>query len=168
MNTLTKRADFGQYVEQFKQTGIGAEVGVQYGMFSKQIAQGWTGKILCVDLWPDRVIFEVAQEMLKAKRFTLHRNDSVHAAGQYEDESFDWVYIDADHHYDNVLADIRAWFPKVRKGGVIAGHDYCKYLDMEVIEAVNDFCSENGYTFKLTTDDELFDNVLFASWYFIK
>ena len=50
--------------------------------------------------------------------------DSIEAAKQYEDETFDFVYIDASHHYDFVKSDILAWYPKVKKGGYIGGHDY--------------------------------------------
>lgn len=39
--------------------------------------------------------------------------------------SIDIVYIDADHKYDSVKADIQAWLPAIRKGGYISGHDYC-------------------------------------------
>jgi hypothetical protein len=34
------------------------------------------------------------------------------------------VYIDANHNYENVKADINAWYPKVKKNGLIGGHDY--------------------------------------------
>ena len=42
----------------------------------------------------------------------------------FPDLYFDFVFIDADHRYESVKADILGWMPKVRKGGVIAGHDY--------------------------------------------
>jgi len=37
---------------------------------------------------------------------------------------FDFVFIDADHTYESVKKDILAWYPKVKKGGIIAGHNY--------------------------------------------
>lgn len=46
------------------------------------------------------------------------------AAKLYDDESIDAIYIDADHSDKAVTKDIKAWFPKVRPGGVIAGHDW--------------------------------------------
>ena len=49
---------------------------------------------------------------------------SVEASKLYEDESLDFVFIDAAHDLVNVLRDIISWIPKVKKGGVIAGHDY--------------------------------------------
>lgn len=54
----------------------------------------------------------------------IMRMESVKASKLFWDGFFDMVYIDADHYYDSVVADIKAWLPKVRKGGVLAGHDY--------------------------------------------
>ena len=52
------------------------------------------------------------------------RSDSVEAAGLYEDESVDFVLLDGGHSYEQVKADITAWLPKVKKGGILAGDDY--------------------------------------------
>lgn len=49
---------------------------------------------------------------------------SVAAAKHVADGSLDFVYIDADHRYASVRADIAAWLPKIRAGGIMAGHDY--------------------------------------------
>lgn len=57
-------------------------------------------------------------------RYTAIRLPSVEAANLYEDGSLDFVFIDADHSYESVKADIAAWAPKVRPGGYLAGHDY--------------------------------------------
>ena len=46
------------------------------------------------------------------------------AAKLYSDNSLDFVFIDAGHEYDSVIKDIKSWYPKVKTGGVIAGHDY--------------------------------------------
>jgi predicted O-methyltransferase YrrM len=53
------------------------------------------------------------------------RKQSVEAADMYEDQSLNCVFIDAAHDYDNVCKDIRAWLPKVKPGGILAGHDIC-------------------------------------------
>lgn len=57
-------------------------------------------------------------------RAILLKMDSVDAAAEVEDESLDFIFIDADHKYQSVKEDIIAWFPKVRLGGLISGHDY--------------------------------------------
>lgn len=49
---------------------------------------------------------------------------SVDAARMFEDESIDFIYIDAAHEYEDVKKDMELWFPKVKKGGVFAGDDY--------------------------------------------
>lgn len=45
-------------------------------------------------------------------------------ADEFQDGSLDLVYLDADHSYAAVKADIAAWFPKVKPGGIFAGHDF--------------------------------------------
>jgi len=65
---------------------------------------------------------DAAPEALE--RSFLLRMQSARAARVFDDASVDFVYIDAEHKYDSVRADIHAWLPKVRPGGKIAGHDY--------------------------------------------
>ena len=45
---------------------------------------------------------------------------------KFNDEYFDFVFIDADHKYESVKQDIEDWYPKVRVGGILAGHDYAQ------------------------------------------
>lgn len=52
------------------------------------------------------------------------KNKSLDAARNYEDQSLDFVFIDGNHAYEEFKADIIAWFPKVKVGGIIAGHDF--------------------------------------------
>jgi len=55
------------------------------------------------------------------------RMPSVTAARLFADESVDFVFIDADHSSEAVRADITAWWPKIKAGGTLAGHDWCTY-----------------------------------------
>ena len=55
----------------------------------------------------------------------------------FEDESIDFVFIDGEHDYESVKKDIKDWLPKVKKGGVIAGHDYVQ-IHQGVIQAVTE------------------------------
>jgi SAM-dependent methyltransferase len=86
-------------------------------------------------------------------RSVLMREMSSDAVDQFEDNSVDVVYIDADHKYDPVLADIRAWYPKVKPGGILCGDDYIDGSHIEkfgVIPAVNDFAAENSLSLGVT------------------
>ena len=110
-------------------------------MAEKIIEQDKNIKLYCVDTFEGSVDEKGHQndEDVKAKRLldVFHSNmspfvghyeavqtTSVEAAKQFEDESLDFVFIDALHTYEAVCDDIDAWLPKVKKGGYIGGHDY--------------------------------------------
>lgn len=65
---------------------------------------------------------------------------SVEASKLFEDQSVDFIFIDGSHEYQDVKNDIEAWFPKIKIGGIMAGHDYNAW---EVQKAVNEFFSES-------------------------
>ena len=104
----------------------------------------------CVDHWlpfsdsdndPTKHLYETFLDNLQPvkKYFNALRLESVKAACLFEDESIDFVFIDASHDYNSVKSDIMAWYPKVKKGGVIAGHDYVvDSLEFEVDKVVNE------------------------------
>jgi ubiquinone/menaquinone biosynthesis C-methylase UbiE len=62
---------------------------------------------------------------------------SLEAVNLYDDESLDFVFIDASHEYEDVKNDILAWLPKVKEGGFIGGHDYSSSWD-GVVRAVDE------------------------------
>ncbi len=95
----------------------------------------------CVDTWNGSVNEDAHQNDQFVKSGTLYdkfisntervkhiitpiRGDSVSVASQYADDSLDFVFIDGDHRYEYVKADIEAWLPKMKLGSVLAGHDY--------------------------------------------
>jgi predicted O-methyltransferase YrrM len=64
-------------------------------------------------------------EEIGCKHFVeLIKSDSCSAASLFENESVDFVFIDGDHRYDYVKKDIESWLPKIKKGGIVSGHDY--------------------------------------------
>jgi hypothetical protein len=103
-----------------------------------------SGKVIrfdCVDTWKGSFTEEPHQNDLSVKSGTLYekfmsntervkhiitpiRGDSVSVASQYADDSLDFVFIDGDHRYECVKADIEAWLPKMKSGSILAGHDY--------------------------------------------
>lgn len=79
------------------------------------------------------------------------RMHSLNAVDLYEDNSLDFVFIDAAHDYENVKKDIIAWYPKVKSNGLFAGHDYDPSWD-GVMKAVDEFINEKGYTLSVKSE----------------
>ena len=59
-------------------------------------------------------------------------------AAKYEDHSLDFVFIDANHALETVSRDIDSWRHKVRRGGILGGHDFCAFENFGVMQAVNE------------------------------
>lgn len=81
---------------------------------------------------------------------TYLRASSLEAArtAKYVATKLNFVFIDADHHYESVKSDILAWLPNVRCGGILAGHDYDvnNPASEGVIRAVKEIFGDNYYT----------------------
>jgi len=87
--------------------------------------------------------FQIAQKNLEGySQCEFIRKSSVDAADELPDD-LDFVYIDANHNYEPALADMATYYPKVRVGGVLGGHDF--YSDYQgVIFAAVDFSRRVG------------------------
>ncbi len=83
------------------------------------------------------------QFSLFGSRFELLRDTSLNAVDHFKERELDFVFIDANHNYGYVIADLRAWYPKIRGGGIIAGDDYATVWP-GVPQAINQFCAENN------------------------
>lgn len=94
-------------------------------------------KFDCIDIWQDEQDYEFFLKNLDTVKshFNSIRMPSIEAATLYSDESLDFVCIDASHDYEDIKADINAWLPKIRPGGILAGDDY---LFPGVYKAVNE------------------------------
>lgn len=87
--------------------------------------------------------YEFVKTRFKEKPFVqIVRQTTLEAAKLFPDEYFDFVYIDTDHNCENVYADILAWYPKVKTGKFLAGHDYRRGFG--VVEAVDKFIKDNS------------------------
>jgi hypothetical protein len=124
----------------FPKDSVGAEIGVYRGSFSRTILDSVKPKSLyLIDAWSsdlcDANNYLTQDTMNKmydgvVKRFEnnseikIIRKSSLDALEDFEDESLDWIYIDASHDYDNVKLDILNWHKKVKIEGYIFGDDY--------------------------------------------
>jgi predicted O-methyltransferase YrrM len=143
---------------------VGAEIGTEQGKFAAEICRDNPGvKLYCVDPYTAYDRYEQHQTQEKLDRFhqeaqarlfdykvLFMRATSMQAVTYFGDGDLDFVFIDANHAYEYVKADIEAWAPKVRAGGMVCGHDYKhegqerKPLPFGVIQAVNEYVAAHG------------------------
>ncbi len=79
---------------------------------------------LSVDLENDEVYTNFLHNTQEYDFLKVVRATSAQGVTQFADGSLDWVFIDADHSFEAVSADVAAWYPKVKPGGILSGHDY--------------------------------------------
>ncbi len=182
---LATRDEIPALLAEWFPQGRGAEVGVFEGRYSEILLRGWQpGEFYAIDPWREFAPHEYVdpvnapQPAMDAlyerarRRLDPHtacqvvRKTSVQAAADFPDGHFDFVYIDAAHDFKSVMTDLTCWWPKVRPGGVLAGHDYFLYiatnLRIEVPIAVNEFFSRVAPRPLAVTRDDL------PSWLAVK
>ena len=77
--------------------------------------------------------------------------DSQYASRLYDDNTIDFLWCDANHHYEYVSTELRTFWPKIKKEGILAGDDY---NEKEVQKAVKEFCmglKDNEYKLETTS-----------------
>jgi hypothetical protein len=104
--------------------------------FSRKTQKDWDDDYKCV-----------LQYIQRFPQLRIIRLPSLETAPLFKDGYFDLVFIDGDHSYDAVIANIKAWIPKVRDGGILCGHDYVATSRRrigwyDVIHAVDDFLGD--------------------------
>jgi phospholipid N-methyltransferase len=137
-----------------------AELGVEQGLFSKEILERCQpAQLMLVDTWPDVRIKEtcIANTRMSDKVF-LKQITSVTYLKTQSENSLDWVYIDTDHTYKTTKEELEAAAKAVKPEGFICGHDYTSisYSGLKrygVVEAVNEFCVQYGYEFIYLTSE---------------
>jgi len=115
---------------------LGVEVGVSAGKNACDVLDGWPEitRLFGVDSYPvysdfnkqeaqHTMLYCAISSFIHQPKAYLIIEPSLIACNRFEPESVDFVYIDANHSYRFVKEDILAWLPKVKKGGVIGGHD---------------------------------------------
>ncbi len=171
----TTRSEIIKYLPKQK---IVLEIGVASGIFSEIIYKNSEPSILhLIDPWkfnsegvmgnPDNVTDEEGEKRfkevnikfkneIKNGKVILHRDFSYNILQKFPDRYFDWVYLDAEHLYDDVSRDLNLLHNKIKDDGFILGHDYtnneiAKNLHFGVVEAVNNFVKEKNYHFLVAT-----------------
>lgn len=149
--------------------GAAVEVGTHRADFACQIMRKWDGNFLyCVDPWTVPEGYEEQAVLLPGKgvdreldmdiarrrlagfgnRVSFVRLPSVEAFTSFADRSLDFVYIDGDHRYRQVSTDLMVWWRKIKKGGILAGHDFISRVQysayMDVQKAVMRFVKSRG------------------------
>lgn len=140
------------------QRGLGAEVGVLYGDTSEYLLAEFPNlTLISIDPYleynepgTDRSQATMSRYEQEARnklsrfgsRSHLIKSFSLEVAPSLENESLDFVFIDANHEYGFVKQDLEAWFPKVRCGGLICGHDYQSWPGVR--QAVDEFSLQRG------------------------
>ncbi|MGE0671085.1 MAG: class I SAM-dependent methyltransferase [Parachlamydiales bacterium] len=116
------------------------ELGTFLGTGTTALFYGAGVNLICVDHWkgnefdpfmqsvsPKYDLFAICSNNVKQydheNRIILLESDSLQASKQFPDHTFDLIFIDADHTYEGVLADLKVWYSKVKPGGIICGHD---------------------------------------------
>ena len=94
----------------------------------------------------DRIYEYVKNRFNSNKNILIHKGKSENILPEFEDNDFDWIYIDGNHYYDFVRKDLQICFSKVKLDGIIAGDDYTwgKNIGFPVMRAVHDFMKENN------------------------
>uniref|UniRef100_A0A6M3IQB5 Putative methyltransferase n=1 Tax=viral metagenome TaxID=1070528 RepID=A0A6M3IQB5_9ZZZZ len=125
--------------EFFKQMGyeVGAEIGAYKGAFTEKFCkEGF--RMFAIDPWVSYdgagrtqqrqerqdFLYEHTKRTLAPYDCTIIRKTSMDALSDFKDGSLDFVYIDGDHEFSHIAADLVEWSKKVKPGGIVSGHDY--------------------------------------------
>ena len=149
-NNMTSRIDLAKFFNQ-KGYKVGAEIGVADGRYAEILCQEIPNlKLYCVDLYApygdswrtqesqDKA-FEQASKKLEKYNASIIRDTSLKGSLEIKDESLDFVFIDGGHTFDDAMLDIILWSKKVKRKGIVSGHDFCHFSNSGVIEAINKY-----------------------------
>ena len=118
---------------------IGAELGVRRGELTTSLLyHNPQLSMVSVDLWNDHEdiveshshdsnyeqFIRILEENKISERCKIIRKLTTEACDDIEDESLDFIYVDATHTSEAVSKDLTCWIPKVKESGFICGHDY--------------------------------------------
>jgi predicted O-methyltransferase YrrM len=164
-------ADLCKWANEQGATGKAIEIGAYSGEGTIVLAK-YFKEILAVDPWlngydikdrasqqcPMKFVFEAFQERTKGLgNVMFSRGKSLDALEFVPDGSCDLVYIDGDHKYEGVLADLKGWRNKLKDGGIMSGHDWSwesvkKALKEEIGDKDYTLFNGDSWAIKLSKD----------------
>lgn len=169
-NILETRNDF---LGLLPKNSIGVEIGVFKGQFADKILEivspeklylidPWVGKIHSGD--KDGKVYEFIDDgdvFYEKELIPKYKNDDrvilvKKTSGilrNFDDNFFDWAYVDGNHSYLGVTHDLEILRQKVKKNGIIMGHDYKIPNYYSVVKAVNNFCKKYKLKINYLTAD---------------
>lgn len=134
------RRDIASILHSYQlRKGVGVEIGVKKGEFSKVLLDTWDcSHLILVDPWTDQEhttydenhdhSIDLVDCLRNLKgyedRYSILRGLSHEVVDQIPDGYLDFVYIDGNHSYEAVKCDLHGWYPKLKVGGIVAGDDY--------------------------------------------
>tara|TARA_Y100000592_G_scaffold74753_1_gene116634 strand:+ start:1263 stop:1868 length:606 start_codon:yes stop_codon:yes gene_type:complete len=132
-------------LEVLPKNGICAELGVANGVFSHQILGiNKPKKLILVDIMLQKEL-PIEPDVVE-----LIEGDSVEVMNQFEDNYFDWIYIDTDHTEEQTNKELQVCKNKIKYDGYIGLDDYIQYVRLGnnkynygVVDSVNNFLIEN-------------------------
>lgn len=145
-----------EYIKDIKDI-VGVEVGVYKGGNARRLMSLGFSKLYLIDPYipfnnyqfntKDKMnsalelMLERMKPHLESGRVEFIRETSVEGSKLFPDKHFDYIYIDGNHRYDTVKEDLKAWYPKLKKGGIFSGHDY---VSPSVAKACKEFAKAKG------------------------
>ena len=159
---------------------IGVEIGVRGGLHSKTVLESLTNinKLYLVDPYKDYIcksgrleIVAPWKEVSRCIMTSFNFDKRIEWIYKKSDDAvvfipnnLDFVYIDGLHIYNQVYRDIYNYYPKIKKGGIIGGHDFNRNHP-GVKRAVKDFCRDNKIHFHKNNWSR---DTVFHDWWIVK
>lgn len=161
-----------RYLFHLPMFGNVAEIGVANGNFSKCILHiSKPLNLHLIDSWEEQAFDylddinnvcqslqdsryqSVKKKFIKFPQVKIHKGYSLKMAKVFPDHYFDWIYLDANHTYEQVKADLAAWYQKIKPEGIITGNDYTLKPNIGVIRAVDEFMKKHNLEMFLLDND---------------
>lgn len=171
LEAIPDREELGPALNQLGLLGTVVEVGSAQGDFARIILSQWRGaRLFMVDPWREQPsdvykenqhgrVYELWRQRCfelayRDPRASLLRMYSVEAARKFADDFLDAVYLDANQSFESVTDDLNAWWPKIKVGGILGGHDFLEKTDegwfCQVKSAVEAWTAKRNLSFYVT------------------